>query len=76
MCLYFEFIYNSLLLGLTFEEIATIIYSAFNRPFANISLQIYPALILIGNIGYIIKFLNLKLMIYEKNILEKKTNLY
>ena len=72
MCLYLEFIYNSLLLGLTFEEIATIIYSAFNRPFANISLQIYPTLILIGNIGYIIKFLNLNIKIFEKNILEKK----
>ena len=72
MCLYLKIIYNVLLLALTLKEIATIIYSAFNRPFANISLQIYPTLILIGNIGLITKFLNLKIIIFERNILEKK----
>lgn len=72
MSLYLEVFYNALLLVLTLEEIATIIYSTFNRPFENISLQIYPTLILIGNIGLITKFLNVKIIIFNRNILEKK----
>lgn len=67
-----ETIYNVILLALTLEEIATIIYSSFNRPFANISLQVYPTLILIGNIGSITKLLNIKIIFFEINILEKK----
>ena len=67
-----ETIYNALLWALALEEIATIIYSSFNRPFANISLQIYPILFLIGNIGLITKLLHLKIIIFGKNILEEK----
>ena len=65
-----ETIYNILLLAL--EKIATIIYSAFNRPFANILLQIYPGLIMIGNIGTIIKLFHLDSKILRKNILFNK----
>ena len=72
MRLIMETIYNVILLALTLEEIATIIYSSFNMPFANISLQVYPTLILIGNIGSITKLLNIKIIFFEINILEKK----
>ena len=70
MSLNLKTIYNLLLLALTLEEIATIIYSVFNSPFANKLLQIYPTLILIGNIGTIIKLFDSKIIICRRNILE------
>ena len=72
MRLNLETIYNVVVLALTLEEIATIIYSAFNRSFANISLQIYPTLILIGNIGVIIKSLHLNITFFERNLFNNK----
>ena len=72
MRLNLETISNVVLLALTLEEIATIIYSAFNRSFANISLQIYPTLILIGNIGVIIKSLHLNITFFERNLFNNK----
>ena len=75
MSLNLETIYNVLLLALTLEEIATIIHSAFNRPFANKLLQIYPALILIGNIGLIIKLFHFETKILGKNILFNKDDI-
>ena len=68
-----ETIYNILLLAL--EKIATIIYSAFNRPFANILLQIYPGLIMIGNIGTIIKLFHLDSKILGKKVLFNKRDI-
>ena len=72
MRLNLKIIYNALILALTLEKIATIIYSAFNRPFANISLQIYQTLILIGNIGFIINLLHLNIAIFGRNIFNNK----
>ena len=75
MRLNLETIYNVVLLALTLEEIATIIYSAFNRSFANISLQIYQTLILIGNIGFIINLLQLNISIFGRYIFNKKCDI-
>ena len=59
----YNLIYNVMLFGLTIEEILTVILSIWDRPFSNIFLQIYPSLVLIGNFGLMLKFLNCKIKI-------------
>ena len=54
----YNLIYNVMIFGLTIEEILTVILSIWDRPFSNIYLQIYPSLVLIGNFGLMLKFLN------------------
>ena len=59
----YNLIYNVMIFGLTIEEILTVILSIWDRPFSNIYLQIYPSLVLIGNFGLMLKFLNCKIKI-------------
>lgn len=70
-----KFIYNFALLLLTIEEIASIISSIFYRPLSNIVLQVYPSLVLIGNLGTILQFLNCKIEFFGRTISEKTDNL-
>ena len=70
-----KFIYNFDLLLLTIEEIASIISSIFYRPLSNIVLQVYPSLVLIGNLGTILQFLNCKIEFFGRTISEKTDNL-
>ena len=70
-----KFIYNFALLLLTIEKIASIISSIFYRPLSNIVLQVYPSLVLIGNLGTILQFLNCKIEFFGRTISEKTDNL-
>jgi hypothetical protein len=61
-------IYNVLLFALAIEEIVTILLSNYNKPLANIYLQLYPSFVLIGNLGVILKILHCKIKIIENKI--------
>ena len=50
-------VYNYFLLILGLEELIATLVSIFDRPLANILLQIYPSLILFGNIQLLLNFL-------------------
>ena len=50
-------VYNYFLLILGLEELIATLVSIFDRPLANILLQIYPSLILFGNIQLLLSFL-------------------
>ena len=67
-----NFIYNIILILLSLEEIVTAISSIFMRSFANIFLQIYPGLILIGNLGEILRFISRKIIFCGINVSEEK----
>ena len=69
-------IYNTILFGLSTEEILTVIFSIWDRPISNIILQIYPSFVLIGNLGLILNFLNCKITMGEISISEENVDIF
>jgi hypothetical protein len=69
-------IYNTILFGLSTEEILTVIFSIWDRPISNIILQIYPSFVLIGNLGLILNFLNCKITMGKISISEENVDIF